>query len=426
MNGGSSEGGETTESIGDIVEYLKKSAANGIAVNGILVWIDVQQHTTPPEVWQAQAIETFCDDEVDFARTALWKAVGPRKDVIGDIVAHKSPGKKRKNLQDIHKAMTILNEQNVLPMLLCSSPMIGEFPAFHCDSEKMTFADVVSKIKVVENSLGAFMKQNSEQMKALNDTIVTLNVPPRQAPMVMNPAARHVRTIQGTGSSPSDLIDLGTPGKKRKIGEDGTGIPPLAAPSPSFLNVASRNMPPASRQQLSNASAYTPRGPSQRRNSTIVYGSSRANGNLELAADVNLVASGVSRDATPDQLKSFLISRGLRVTDIELLTNFRRAEARSFSYRIAIKADDYEKALNADIWPHRVGVRLFKNRRNFLNHSSWASQSAQTGGNVVPSYQNHHHSSRSTHVQSVHSSSADAVEKQNRFDVPGFAHEVLN
>ena len=40
MNSASSEGGETTESIGDIVEYLKKGASNGIVVNGILVWID--------------------------------------------------------------------------------------------------------------------------------------------------------------------------------------------------------------------------------------------------------------------------------------------------------------------------------------------------------------------------------------------------
>ena len=86
--------------------------------------------------------------------------------------------------------------------------------------------------------------------------------------------------------------------------------------------------------------------------------------NLELAADISLVASGVSRDATPDQLKSFLISKGLRVSGVELLTSFRIEEARSFTYRVSIKAADYEKALNADVWLHRVGVRLYRNKRN--------------------------------------------------------------
>ena len=130
----------------------------------------------------------------------------------------------------------------------------------------------------------------------------------------------------------------------------------------------------------------------------IVYGNARAGdntGNVELTADVSLVASGASRDATSEQLKSFLISKGLRVTEIELLTNFRREEARSFTYRIAIKADDYEKALNADVWPHRVGVRLFRNKRTFANTGSWASQSAQTGGNVMTTRQEYSQSSSS-------------------------------
>ena len=206
MNGASSEGGETTDSIGDILGYLKKGAANGIAVNGILVWIDVQQYTTPPDVWQAQAAKAFCEDEIDIARSALWKAVGPRKNLIGDIIAHKSPNKKQKNLLDLHKAMSTLKERNALPLLLCSSPMVREFPAFHCDPENMTLADVVSKIKVVEDSLGAFIQQNSEQMQAIKDTISTSNAPLRPP---------RVRIVQ------NDLIDLAdTPGsKKRKIGE---------------------------------------------------------------------------------------------------------------------------------------------------------------------------------------------------------------
>ena len=122
-------------------------------------------------------------------------------------------------------------------------------------------------------------------------------------------------------------------------------------------------------------------------------------------------------------IEIFSISKGLRVTEIDLL-------ARSFTYRIAIKADDYEKALNADVWPHRVGVRLFRNKRTFANTGSWASQSAQTGGNVMTNRQEYQNllSARSTHslvpVQQI--SGTESLALQNRFVTPGFATEVFN
>ena len=113
MHGGAGEGGDgenVEENLVDVFGYLKNEAKNGIAINGILVWIDVQQKSTPPDVWIAQASYAFCEGEVEAARSALWKAVGVRKELIGEIIGHKSPGKKIKNLEDIHKAMITLKE----------------------------------------------------------------------------------------------------------------------------------------------------------------------------------------------------------------------------------------------------------------------------------------------------------------------------
>ena len=108
--------------------------------------------------------------------------------------------------------------------------------------------------------------------------------------------------------------------------------------------------------------------PSQppRRRPSVLYGNARYDGNgasaeQYLSADINLVATGVSKDATSDQLKEFLESNGIKVTDIELLTNFPD-EVRSFTYRVAIKPEDFEKALTPDVWPYRVGVRHYKNK----------------------------------------------------------------
>ena len=90
MHGGAGEGGggeHPEENLEDVFGYLKKEAKNGIVINGILVWMDIQQRSTPPNVWMSQAVEEFLEEEVDAARSALWKAVGCRKDLIGVIIA---------------------------------------------------------------------------------------------------------------------------------------------------------------------------------------------------------------------------------------------------------------------------------------------------------------------------------------------------
>ena len=49
---------------------------------------------------------------------------------------------------------------------------------------------------------------------------------------------------------------------------------------------------------------------------------------------------------------------GLGVRSCDLLTKFEGA--RSLTYKIVVKAIDYDKAINPDIWPARVGVHKFK------------------------------------------------------------------
>ena len=88
MNGGAGEGGGGDGQDGrldDVYSFLKNDAMNGIAINGILVWMDVQQKCTPPNILLAQAAEAFVEIEVDAARAALWKAAGNRKNLIGEI-----------------------------------------------------------------------------------------------------------------------------------------------------------------------------------------------------------------------------------------------------------------------------------------------------------------------------------------------------
>ena len=56
----------------------------------------------------------------------------------------------------------------------------------------------------------------------------------------------------------------------------------------------------------------------------------------------------------------------------DLLTKYEGA--RSLSYKIAIKSSDYEIATNPEIWPLRVGVRLFEyfNNRNSVRNGIYS------------------------------------------------------
>ena len=323
--------------------------------------------------------------------------------------------------------------------------MVREFPAFHCDKEKMDITDVISKMKVVEDSLNSFIKQNNDQMRELTSSVA-----------------------KATISAPRGVItrsdeNLETPGTKRRrmanVEESVTGITPVQnniRTSPAFSNVVRQNIPgvneqcqfPAlqpSQQQIRHLQqqqqqhyqprqfrqpSQTPGRPNsdssrnnQRKNPTLVFGNGTTtdvSDKFSLTADVNLVASGVSKDITIDQLKNFITSKGITVTDIALLTNFYKEESKSYSYRIAIKAADYEKVMNPDVWPYRVSIHLYKTKR---------SQPQQDWNPKPPVRQNSRppvislQTSTSTPQQDE---PVTPLELHNRFDVNGFQQEVSN
>ena len=79
-----------------------------------------------------------------------------------------------------------------------------------------------------------------------------------------------------------------------------------------------------------------------------------------LSADVDIVAYNIGKNVTAVDLCNWLAQKELHVKDCQLLTTSN--EARSLSYKLTIKPEDYERATqDAAIWPYRVGVRLYKN-----------------------------------------------------------------
>lgn len=78
-------------------------------------------------------------------------------------------------------------------------------------------------------------------------------------------------------------------------------------------------------------------------------------------ADINLVIFGLSKDTSSDNLVSYVNNHDIKLLKCEVLT--KSENAHSLSYKVSIRSSDYDKIMNPEIWPYRVGVRHFKHFR---------------------------------------------------------------
>ena len=144
-----------------------------------------------------------------------------------------------------------------------------------------------------------------------------------------------------------------------------------------------------------------------------------------LCADIDLVVVGVSKDARKEQLKDFIMNKGICVLDIEKLT--KAEEARTNTFRVKIKASEYDKAMNPDVWPYRVGVRHYIPPKRKPYQNSWEAQSAQAGGRINPQqYGGHQQRQREAVPRPDAHGQHAGVSTENRFAVDGFEQECVN
>ena len=139
-----------------------------------------------------------------------------------------------------------------------------------------------------------------------------------------------------------------------------------------------------------------------RKREVLVYGKAQSGNETNLSADFDLVAQGVVKDASEDDLRNFLINKGLDVVEVELLT--RHPNSRTHSFRVKIKAWHYDMSMDANIWPNRVTVRMYRHPRRETTQDSWTSQSRHSGSQA-PMAQNPKPQRTLPHSQNQHRAS---------------------
>ena len=109
----------------------------------------------------------------------------------------------------------------------------------------------------------------------------------------------------------------------------------------------------------------------------ILHGTSHDQSrDMTFAADIDLVAYGVSTKVTGNHLSKFIEDKGIKVLGCALLTKYEHA--RTLSYKVTIKACDYEKSQDPSIWPYRIGVRPFRTPKNTNINSSYQRSNQDT------------------------------------------------
>ena len=154
----------------------------------------------------------------------------------------------------------------------------------------------------------------------------------------------------------------------------------------------------------------------------IVNGNSNLNNDdKSFAADISLVAGGVSKNATVDKLSDYLKNKGLDIVKCELLTNPTAIDkVRSLSFKVTIKAEDIEKASDASNWPFRVVVRKFVTfRRREVDEFAPSSQRV-AGVQPLGHTQGPQHQQGQQQQVGGNLSGGEGAQVNNRFDVPGF------
>ena len=69
----------------------------------------------------------------------------------------------------------------------------------------------------------------------------------------------------------------------------------------------------------------------------------------------------MNKEVTEEAIKTFMFdSKGLQLLECQKVSH---QEARTSSFRIQVKAQDYDKAMQGETWPYRVRVRPYRHFR---------------------------------------------------------------
>ena len=144
---------------------LRNTALHGVILNGLLVWVNIQRRTTAENIWKAIATKHFTKEEITDAKEAPWD-VGD-SNALGKQIKRQGPSKSSTELDDISTALTILAEKKILPLFITTSNMLMRTPSYNLNTHDADNDAVVNRLKLLEDSVNAFIGNQCDHNKEL-------------------------------------------------------------------------------------------------------------------------------------------------------------------------------------------------------------------------------------------------------------------
>ena len=295
-----------------VMDLLEEQGKEGIIVNGVLAWILANRENGAFGIWKQIAEHHYGDKEVFEARNLLIK--------VTPSLAEKIPkmDKKRRNkghaLDDINSSITYMKEKGLMaPLVLATSEQWRSSPqCMGSVKPQASMGDMASKVHKLEEIMGEFMATSSKKMEILTE-LVKSNV---------NEVVKKPEEVKRKHTEEPIILDEGT-GEIQEtsyaaIASTGSQDTRRTMTQNQEESVALKNL-------LQKITIQNPEKKNLRqRNKDIFHGKAKAveeeTGAENLAADVDLVAFGVSTKTEPDQLKAFLIGKGREIENVECMT----------------------------------------------------------------------------------------------------------
>ena len=275
--------------------------------------------TTAENIWKTQAVSHFTTEEISTAKSEMWSRCGEQK--LGNLMRRQGSSKTKAELDDMSAAFKSLAENDMLPLFIASSETLRRTPIFNVDLTNNTNDAIATSLKILEETINAAISMNKGLMTN-NEKMVDEN----------------------TSSAKSNSIN---------ITSSSNGL---------YSDIVA--------QQATNKSTVNnEKEIVQSRQNGILHGTARDQSrDTTFAANIDLVAYGVATQVTGIGLSKFIEDKGIKVLDCVLLTKYEHAW--TFSYKVTIRACDYEKSQDASIWPYRIGVHPFKNAKSRYQNSA--------------------------------------------------------
>ena len=372
----------------EVSNMLLKYGNNGIVIDGIIAWVMVNKEMTAEGINRQLLERSMGKNEILKSRLALKAAGGSYLEEIYPEINTKRTSPEWA-ITDIVTAIRMLSDKDKMPLVLASPDQMRRCPP--AGSSPASVPEIQNQMKSLENTMEEFMKTSKKQMEDLVQEVrksskKTLVTPKSsgKTPGVEEPAicSRGMDTrVEATNPLFSEVVGLHPPGRTQ--------------PSSQPLN----------QEMLQNAfgDAFKTKEKAKPKSRNIFRGNSPEDSSL--SADVDLVATGVAKDADEEKLKEFLKNRGIDVLKVECLTKAELVlenKVRSKTMKVTVKASDLEKAMKPEVWPSRVGVRHYRAPQRPIQREgegSWASQSARAGGRMEDRGQGRKHPPRTPSIR---------------------------